>query len=1351
MHTSSFGTNKKLRMGKLFWGFVCMFAVIVGCMFPRPASAQTQVNGATSGNWSNAGSWSPSVVPNNGGGNTYDVTLLSSPAVTITLDISPSIDNLTLGSGSELLTTSGSTLTTTGVANGGAIYFNNANALTVNGMMTNTGTFDLDQGSSLAVTENLTNSGQFYTNFQGLNSAANMVNVAGTFTNNSGATATIGYSGGASDVMNVGTLVNNGSLGIEAGTTLNLTNQPNGITDIGAGSYMEVYGSVNTGAANGLANLGSVEGFLVIGNGQTFTDTPQSGTFTISGQHSELDLESGTNLTINGNLTNSGALYTNVKNLGGPGNTLTVTGTFTNGHSTSIGDYGDTSDVMNVGTLVNTGGLFIGAGSTLNMTNQPNGITDVVAGSSLSVYGTLEAGTANGLANLGSIEGALYLENGQTFTDTPGTGTLTISGNQGAVLQLDLGTNMTVVGNLTVTNSAGVQMNFAGGTASTLTVTGAYTNSSGANTTLYYGVMNVGEMDNFGYLNIGNGATINLTDQPDGLTDVVANSQIYLYGSMNAGAANGLAKLGYVEGILVIGNGQIFTATPIPGTLTIGTGGELDLELGTNLTVNGNLTNGYGGHLYTNAENFQGASTSLTVTGTFTNSSGAVTTLDYYGDSTGIMSVGTLINAGTLNVGNGEKLAVTNAGILKNTGMINVGDSDGPAVLQIEGDITLTGSKGEVSLSNFAGNVIEGTASTDVLTNVNNFISGSGNIGNGMMGLNNQGTILANQTTPLIIDAAGIISNSGTMEADNSFGSLQLEAGTYSQTSKGKIVASNATVVLQSGVTIDSGELTLTDKTAAIEVPASSNVALNGVTISGSGSIQLADGSITSLMGTIGNTSTIELNSVGDATTLQIASASVNLVGSGKIILPSNGQGVITAAVSTNVLESSNTIEGPGNIGQGNMGLVNTGTILENSTILLEIDASAAGFSNQGTVTVDKGDTLYINNTSGQFTNFSGTTLTGGTYIVDGTLEFEGANITTNDAHITLDGTNAAITDQSGNNGLANLANNGSTASFTVEGSRKFFTSGAFNNAGSLAIENGSSFTIGGTGSYTQTMGTMSVNGTLAVASGAFINVSGGSVFGIGTITGDFNLTGGQLSPGTAAQKAGQLTIKGPYTQGSGGVLDIDLGGTTPKTKYDVLNILGAAILGGTLNVDALTSFSPTTGETFDVLNASSITGTFSAVDCSFSNGDSCTVAYEPTEVIVTITGGAAASGSESTVSASPAHRVSRTLGNTSTASTHEPTAILSRASCFAARMIGSACGDKASAATVSHGSELHEVASARTELNLAPNNVMVATRSASSGRGGASHETSASASAMARLYVCAYLPISVGHSMGCN
>jgi len=101
---------------------------------------------------------------------------------------------------------------------------------------------------------------------------------------------------------------------------------------------------------------------------------------------------------------------------------------------------------------------------------------------------------------------------------------------------------------------------------------------------------------------------------------------------------------------------------------------------------------------------------------------------------------------------------------------------------------------------------------------------------------------------------------------------------------------------------------------------------------------------------------------------------------------------------------------------------------------------------------------------------------------------------------------------------------------------------------------------------------------------------------------------------------------------------------------------------------------------------------------------------------------------------------------------------------------VSMSCGDRA-AAILSHGNKLHAVASAGSALgtvhnNVAHNNVMaasagpaagavhnnvmVATRSMSSARG-ASNEPSASASAMARLYVCAYMPSSVAHTMGCS
>jgi formylmethanofuran dehydrogenase subunit C len=92
--------------------------------------------------------------------------------------------------------------------------------------------------------------------------------------------------------------------------------------------------------------------------------------------------------------------------------------------------------------------------------------------------------------------------------------------------------------------------------------------------------------------------------------------------------------------------------------------------------------------------------------------------------------------------------------------------------------------------------------------------------------------------------------------------------------------------------------------------------------------------------------------------------------------------------------------------------------------------AAAVAFSNAGTLAIGAGSTF---NVSGNLSNFAGATLTGGTYVIDGTLQFTGANIVTNAATIVLDGTAAQIVDQASNNGLANFASNSAAGSFTIQ------------------------------------------------------------------------------------------------------------------------------------------------------------------------------------------------------------------------------------------------------------------------------------------------------------------------------
>jgi hypothetical protein len=177
---------------------------------------------------------------------------------------------------------------------------------------------------------------------------------------------------------------------------------------------------------------------------------------------------------------------------------------------------------------------------------------------------------------------------------------------------------------------------------------------------------------------------------------------------------------------------------------------------------------------------------------------------------------------------------------------------------------------------------------------------------------------------------------------------------------------------------------------------------------------------------------------------------------------------------------------------------------------------------------------------TGAFSNFAGSTLTGGTYVIAGTFQFPGANIVTNAATIVLTGASSGIIDQASADGLRNFAANAAAGSFTLQGGRNFTTAGDFTNTGNLTLGPGSTFRV--TGNYTQDpTGTLEVQlgdipasgqfGQLVVANQATLNgtlqvdlVNGypgnpGDTFTVvtfGSRGGDFttlNLAGGTWSP----------------------------------------------------------------------------------------------------------------------------------------------------------------------------------------------------------------------------------------------
>ena len=244
-------------------------------------------------------------------------------------------------------------------------------------------------------------------------------------------------------------------------------------------------------------------------------------------------------------------------------------------------------------------------------------------------------------------------------------------------------------------------------------------------------------------------------------------------------------------------------------------------------------------------------------------------------------------------------------------------------------------------------------------------------------------------------------------------------------------------------------------------------------------------------------------------------------------------------------------------------------------------------FTNTGVVEVQAG-TLSL---TGPFSNFSGTTLTGGRYVVQGTLQFSNADIRTNAATIVLAGLAARITNQSFGNALTNFSANAAEGQVTLQSGHILTTVRPFQNAGQLSIAGGSLFVTAE--DYTQTDGaTLLDNGNLVT--GTAVNLRGGTLAGSGSFFGNV-VNAAQVEVGGAGL-AGRLTIFGNYTQEADGVLSLELG--DPKANdHDVLDITGQATFDGTLRVALLDSFFAREGDVFAVLLFAAAGGQFATLE----------------------------------------------------------------------------------------------------------------------------------------------------------
>jgi cyclophilin family peptidyl-prolyl cis-trans isomerase len=112
----------------------------------------------------------------------------------------------------------------------------------------------------------------------------------------------------------------------------------------------------------------------------------------------------------------------------------------------------------------------------------------------------------------------------------------------------------------------------------------------------------------------------------------------------------------------------------------------------------------------------------------------------------------------------------------------------------------------------------------------------------------------------------------------------------------------------------------------------------------------------------------------------------------------------------------------------------------------------------------------------------------------------------------------------------------------------------------------------------------------------------------------------GTLAPGLAL---GVIGISSTYFQFSDGALSLQLAGTTADTLYDKLTTSSTAFLAGKLQVSLINGFTPALGNSFTVLTAASIIGSFTSFDLpQIASGQAWKIDQSATAITLTVVEG---------------------------------------------------------------------------------------------------------------------------------
>jgi hypothetical protein len=208
----------------------------------------------------------------------------------------------------------------------------------------------------------------------------------------------------------------------------------------------------------------------------------------------------------------------------------------------------------------------------------------------------------------------------------------------------------------------------------------------------------------------------------------------------------------------------------------------------------------------------------------------------------------------------------------------------------------------------------------------------------------------------------------------------------------------------------------------------------------------------------------------------------------------------------------------------------------------------------------------------------------------------DGASIMTLDGGslISQDGGSLISQDGSnliGNDGSSVVSHDGGTLMPQEGGAVVSNDGGSFSHQGANGRGNSSSGTQDNTtpSGFVQTGGETDLDGISIIDD---VTLNGGVLSGTGIIEGNLTNNSGYISPG---HSPGAIGINGTFVQGAKGTLVIQDGGALPN-EFDQLEVAGKATLGGTLDLQLINGYKPSTLDTFSPLGYSEMAGKFATI-----------------------------------------------------------------------------------------------------------------------------------------------------------